>query len=330
MIIREINHARLTARAKRSLDFERSALIPWLLLLSVTLFAALAFPSAAGQVGAQEQLIEEKTQHPVIDLKIYNELPQDKITEDFQRNQSIASLESQQDSTKWAHLALIVSALQLFISIVGTYVIVRTLEKTSTSLRIAETANSIARSMGEAQVRAYVTIGDRSPQFNFGNYPDGAIDVQEFCLSPRIENTGQTPARKLGVAIQVLILEPNTRPEFNIPQEKFKPIELGSGRSIQSGRIWKNGTEFAAMMRNGHVGYIYVYVQYEDIFGKPFCKFICDKFHTNNDYIPLMLTEEQAGREPFLFTNMHTNDYDVVNDPVKAHEAKYGESHLPN
>jgi hypothetical protein len=101
-------------------------------------------------------------------------------------------LVAQQQSAQWATVAALTAIGGLVATIIGVIFVWQSLGKTAEALRLARKANKIARKLGQAQTRAYLSITKLALRVE-GGAP--FIDVT-------VANAGQSPARKVEVVIK--------------------------------------------------------------------------------------------------------------------------------
>lgn len=95
-------------------------------------------------------------------------------------------LSANEAQARWARWSAYAAVVQFIVSGIGLVALIYTLRQTDSSLRVARRANLIARQIGEAQTRAYLSITDAVLTFDEWGVAD---------LNLTIRNTGQSPAR---------------------------------------------------------------------------------------------------------------------------------------
>ncbi|MDE0921354.1 MAG: hypothetical protein OSA96_00045 [Aurantimonas coralicida] len=86
--------------------------------------------------------------------------------------------------------------LALLLSAWAVWLLARTLEATRSAVKAADDAVTVTRDIGQAQVRAYIAVGDlRVDKFAIGMVP---------VVSFTIKNVGQSPARRFQIVTRVL------------------------------------------------------------------------------------------------------------------------------
>jgi len=93
----------------------------------------------------------------------------------------------------WAKVSAIIAAMGLFITAVGIILVKQTLDANRAAVAAANRANESQREIGEAQVRAYLTISKV-----VGTFKDGDLFMQ-FTLS----NSGNSPATNVELPFEV-------------------------------------------------------------------------------------------------------------------------------
>ena len=105
-----------------------------------------------------------------------------------------ADLRAQQDMALWALWMFIASCSTVLVTGVGIYYVRETLEASRSAVRAADDAVAETRRIGEAQVRAYLSIESVSIAVD--------PDAGNIKLSMDINNAGQSPARKAEIILE--------------------------------------------------------------------------------------------------------------------------------
>lgn len=108
-------------------------------------------------------------------------------------------LKAQSAAAWWAEMSVLVGFVGLFLTAGGIFFVARGLRLNRDLLRETAEANLIAREMGEAQIRAYLSIGKVW------------LDFEGLCpwINIEISNTGNSPAANLVVSGNCRASEPS-------------------------------------------------------------------------------------------------------------------------
>lgn len=104
-------------------------------------------------------------------------------------------LQAQKDMAMWARFMTFASFLTAGVAAIGLIWIRATLVETRNAVRAADDAVTVSRKIGEAQVRAYLTVRDASIKY----LPDGSTVVTVSTI-----NSGQSPAYNVRIMYRVL------------------------------------------------------------------------------------------------------------------------------
>lgn len=117
-----------------------------------------------------------------------------------EQHTSERDLSAQQYMAIWAFLMAVASIGALAITWIGIVYIRRTLDQTIAATEAAQSAVQVTREIGEAQVRAYITIKSCEIIFN--------KDENVASFNFEVENTGQSPAMKVRVPFRAFLKVP--------------------------------------------------------------------------------------------------------------------------
>ena len=151
----------------------------------------------------------------------------------------------------------------------GLYLIARTLQEAKRSADAAELAVQAsqqaivtAREMGQAQVRAYLIVTELETSYNSGGTP------REHFISATFENSGETPAGKIYVEIEVFAgTDDRTKASILYRSETVSDLATGKAAKVA---FWTD--KIAAVPGNGDTSFweveLVLTITYEDVFGQ--------------------------------------------------------------
>lgn len=120
-------------------------------------------------------------------------------------------LAAQQEVAEWTKWVLVVSVVSSFITMVGIYFVWLTFGE-------ARKTNNIAMEVGQAQVRAYISLGRINTTFNFNR----SGFVTGLVLQPNFKNTGQSPGIIVSAFFDTQWSDaPDTYLVFNVKHRKI-------------------------------------------------------------------------------------------------------------
>lgn len=138
-------------------------------------------------------------------------------------------LVAQSDMALWALIMLSVTALMAIITALGVWFVWRTLLATQKMAEDARIATAITREIGEAQVRAYISISRVS------------IAIDETAPHPKLQvvvkNAGQSPARSVEVVVEISCF-PDPRKAVQYRHERQSGVmwlnDISAGEEVES------------------------------------------------------------------------------------------------
>jgi hypothetical protein len=166
-------------------------------------------------------------------------------------------------SALWTRLTFWLGVVGVFVTIIGTALLIRTLRQNDQALTIARTSSEESRKIGEAQVRAYLGVTGGVLKWN----------GTDFHVELTFRNSGQSPA--LNPAFQVFLTFKEItdyKHEFMISQlfpESYQVAPLssvGAGDSYTT-PFYRNPIEFTYEVGKIYSADFLIYVIYKDVFG---------------------------------------------------------------
>lgn len=125
-------------------------------------------------------------------------------------------LAAQEATAGWAFWMVVLSSFQIALNGLGLWALLRTIKQGERTLAVTQTSSEEARRIGEAQVKAYLSI------------ISGEIRVSSTraILSFSIKNTGQSPARATGYYAAVHPKAKKFDPRGNLKEAGARKYEL--------------------------------------------------------------------------------------------------------
>lgn len=111
------------------------------------------------------------------------------------QSESRQDLYAQQDMSRWAFWMMVIAGLTLLVTALGIAWIRDTLIETRRAVRSADDAVRVTREIGEAQVRAYVSVDD----------VEVTVEIDDervlWNVAAKVSNSGQSPAISVGLTL---------------------------------------------------------------------------------------------------------------------------------
>jgi hypothetical protein len=144
---------------------------------------------------------------------------------------------------------------------VGTVLLFYTLWLTRQANRAAQDAVDVTRSMGEAQLRAYISFGGLRM---ISHREDGSLDKIFWRLHFSIKNTGATPARDVKVKRHFDIVRKIDKSPQIPPEAQTAIVPIGIGETVGIGTFDVTGQDFGAIKRGEKKFYFLCEVNYRN------------------------------------------------------------------
>lgn len=142
-------------------------------------------------------------------------------------------LEAQKEMSKWALMMFFASAVGVGVTAFGVFVVAQTLVATREAVSAANRTADEAKRIGEAQVRAYMSISNVSIIF----VTDDGKSVP--IVQMKIENSGNSPARNfemhMQIAYQTIFFDGSIAQEVFLMPENWGPFVPKDERSFSFG-----------------------------------------------------------------------------------------------
>lgn len=158
------------------------------------------------------------------------------------------TLEAQQGQTFWAKISALVAMGALIVTVLGLYLVKKTLDATRQAVEKAAESNRISQQTALSERRAWIKIDD----VKFV-YPTAfAHDGFRYRISYKAENIRKSLARNLEVRIETFFGRDNDEP-FMVARDRFvnqarnQPVELGTiifpGQQLEGSLLFSDGRE---------------------------------------------------------------------------------------
>ena len=163
-------------------------------------------------------------------------------------------------------MTAIIGIVATLVSIWAVILLKQTLLQTAAATRAAQDAVAVSRTIGEQQVRAYISAT------NFKAKPFVVGEVPEFTLDFR--NSGQSPARRCKVRASVFLgLGSGDHTKIRVPDPglSYSRSEIAAGDNSGILRRWGkplSAQEFELLEKNILSFVLAGYLIYDDVFGK--------------------------------------------------------------
>lgn len=178
---------------------------------------------------------------------------------------SYEDLEAQQETAKWAFWMTALGAISTVLTGVGIFLVWQTLGQSIAANEAAQEAIEVTRRMGRLQTQAYVSFGEVGVLI----IGTGQI-VTAFHLTPRVRNTGQSPALISGLYSYLDFVDPN-----DVPTAYFNKHEALDSHSLGSGRDYNMAEQVLVVPQASLVWqrlkrcYIMGWAEYATVFDPP-------------------------------------------------------------
>lgn len=183
------------------------------------------------------------------------------------RQHDACDLKAQEIAANSSRWLLWITVGQTVLALFGTWLVWRSLRLTRAATKAALDAVAVTREMGERQIRAYLGVLDMVGK----NFADGAIP--EFSL--RINNTGQSPARKCRALVTIQPTEgraDNFRVRLPLTKSLISKSDISANAGVSVNLQLSGGAIKSSdldLIRSGKVSIIFAgLLIYCDVFGK--------------------------------------------------------------
>lgn len=129
-----------------------------------------------------------------------------------EHERSEKDLIAQTEMALWALGMLVVSTLMMLVSALGVWWIRGTLTETRKAVKAADNAVTVTREIGQAQIRAYLSVNSIKAQYIIAQSSKGTTTI-DWAFEFKLRNSGQTPARNIWCKVD--IITPNAEASGN-------------------------------------------------------------------------------------------------------------------
>lgn len=191
-------------------------------------------------------------------------------TREHQRGER--DLATQRDMAKWAGWLLVASGTGVWITLAGVIYVALTLKATREAVAAANRTADEAKRIGEAQVRAYMSVGDIS--IIFGADEEKIIPI----IQMKIRNSGNSPARSfemhMQLAYQAIVFDGVIAQEVFLIPENWGPFVSNDERpfsfAFREGLLGQKYIE-GMQQRDWPLGvHVTINTSFVDVFDKTF------------------------------------------------------------
>lgn len=184
------------------------------------------------------------------------------------------NLNAQQEMADWAEAMLWTSIISTLVTAIGVVYVALTLAETRNAVKAADDAVVVTREIGQAQVRAYIAIGNLKV--------DGFLVGIKPVVSFTIKNVGQSPASRFQIVTRVMYDRGPVPAKFRFAGEKWDGMRI----DIPAGGTTNQETELPTLSNDIYEEFssgqrtlmAFGLVRYQTIFGKQcrsvFCGFL--------------------------------------------------------